>query len=290
MKEMLLCNALVCVLLAFAAQAANAVNSVDYPDEIAVGLDRPGKISLDGDWAFQTDPSDVGEKEGWSEPGRITQRTAKVPLPWALVADDLRGYFGVAWYSREDRDSTRVRSGRRIRLGFHGVGHNARIFVNGKLAGEHTGLQAPFSLDITDLARPGEKNTVTVRVFQPQSGTSIYMDTHSLLRVCGIWRSVWIEATGQDFISDLFMIPDIDNARATARVTVCVPSASASPDVQAQSGRHRSERQELRAIRHGECWPQPMVRRSPRPICPSRFPARCSGTWSTATSTRCRPR
>ena len=48
-----------CLLLLFTLETC-AVNSVDFPDKIAVGLDRPQKISLDGDWKFQTDPQDIG--------------------------------------------------------------------------------------------------------------------------------------------------------------------------------------------------------------------------------------
>ena len=38
----------------------------------------------------------------------------------------------------------------------------------------------------------------------------------SLLGVSGLWRDVWLEATGPAFISDLFMIPDIDRSLVTA--------------------------------------------------------------------------
>ncbi len=213
------------VLTAPLASAARTLSSVNWPDKIAVGQQRSTKISLDGQWRFQTDPHDIGQKEGWSAGGKISQRTINVPLPWELAADDLIHYWGVAWYEKQVA-LPREYAGRRIALGFHGVGHHAKVFVNGHLAGEHTGAQAPFLLDITAWARPGETNTIIVRVFDPLSGTSIYMDTHSLLKVSGLWRSVWVEATGQQFVSDVFMIPDIDRGRATARVTVCVPAAT----------------------------------------------------------------
>ena len=69
---------------------SHGVHSVDHPDKISAGLERPLKISLDGDWKFQIDPRDIGENEKWFEARRITERTVKVPLPWELASEDLR--------------------------------------------------------------------------------------------------------------------------------------------------------------------------------------------------------
>ena len=211
----------------------------------------PDTLALDGEWKFQTDPQDVGEKEGWAAGGKIIQRTAKVPLPWELVAEDLRNYSGVAWYEREVMIPAAM-EGKRINLGFHGVAHQAKVYVNGKLAGEHSGAQAPFLLDITALARPGVNNTITVRVFNPLSGVSFYLDSHSLLKVSGLWRSVWLEATGKTFISDLFMIPDIDKGSATARVTVCIPAAAEKESLPSQGDGDRPQGAAIQAIGRGE--------------------------------------
>jgi len=83
------------------AADSKRVHSVDHPDKISTGLERPLKMSLDGDWKFQIDPKDIGEDEQWFESGKITARTVPVPLPWELASEDLRDYSGVAWYERE---------------------------------------------------------------------------------------------------------------------------------------------------------------------------------------------
>jgi beta-galactosidase/beta-glucuronidase len=199
-----------------------AVNSVDHPDKVSSGLTRPQRVSLDGDWKFQLDPKDAGENEKWFEPGRVTERIAKVPLPWELVSEELRDYAGVAWYGREIAVPFEFRD-KRVALGFHGVSHHAKVWVNGRPAGEHTGAQASFILDITGAVSPGRTSAVTVRVFNPRKGAQFFMDISSLLRVSGLWQSVWMEATGRAFISDLFMIPDIGRSRATARTSIYVP-------------------------------------------------------------------
>jgi len=201
---------------------SHGVNSVDHPDKISAGLERPLKISLDGDWKFQIDPRDIGENEKWFEARRITERTVKVPLPWELASEDLRDYCGVAWYEREVVVPLDF-AGKRIVLGFHGVAHQAKVWVNGRHIGDHTGAQTSFLLDITKIVKVGKKAVVTVRVFNPSRGAQFFMDISSLLKVSGLWQSVWMEATGHAFIADLFMIPDIDRSRATARTCVYVP-------------------------------------------------------------------
>ena len=40
----------------------------------------------------------------------------------------------------------------------------------------------------------------------------------------GIWRQVWIETTGQTYVSDIHIIPDIDAGVATVRVEVSSPT------------------------------------------------------------------
>ncbi|MEI6913751.1 MAG: glycoside hydrolase family 2 TIM barrel-domain containing protein, partial [Armatimonadota bacterium] len=45
-----------------------------------------------------------------------------------------------------------------------------------------------------------------------------------VLNVSGMWRSVWLEATNADlFIADVFMVPDVDKSKVTAKVTLCAP-------------------------------------------------------------------
>ena len=46
---------------------------------------------------------------------------------------------------------------------FKGVDYKAEVYVNGTLAGTHTGFFAPFEFNIAKLARPG-KNTILVKV------------------------------------------------------------------------------------------------------------------------------
>lgn len=81
----------------------------------------------------------------------------------ATERDDSYWWYGWGWYrkrlviGREYRD-------RLVSLEFDGVQKYSKIFVNGKLAGEHKGGYNSFTIDITRLVNFGEENLVAVAV------------------------------------------------------------------------------------------------------------------------------
>jgi beta-galactosidase/beta-glucuronidase len=107
-----------------------ATDSSAAPVERYASLVRPLKLDIEGDWHFQEDPKERGESEGWFRGGKVKARTGRVPLPWQLAFDDLRGYSGTAWYERSV-DLPAKFSGKRIVLVFEAVKHAAKVWVNG---------------------------------------------------------------------------------------------------------------------------------------------------------------
>ena len=204
-------------LLVFVGMAA----STAAENAIVAPILRPVQFSLAGDWHFRLDPDKVGEAEHWFEPGKVRDRVSKVPLPWQLAFDDLQEYLGVAWYER-DFEIPAGHEDRRIALEFLGVDHHVKVWVNGRPAGEHEGSLAPFKLEITDQARVGRTNTVTLRVDDPEFGTREWI-SEQVISMSGLWRDVYVEITGKTHVSDLFMKPDIDHGKADAQVEVTAP-------------------------------------------------------------------
>jgi len=110
---------------------------------LVVPLPGPrSEMSLDGTWELATTDTalDAPPEGGWKPttvPGRI--------------GDTLHQHF---WYRRqfEVPDST---AGKRLKLRFGAANHEARVYVNGKLAGSHFGGNLPFEVDITEFVRPG---------------------------------------------------------------------------------------------------------------------------------------
>jgi beta-galactosidase len=135
------------------------------PDPLDRSPSADRSVSLDGEWWFRLDPNASGEADRWfaSERPIADWRRVAVPNVWQVTAG-LEDYRGVAWYRRlfETRSQWRTRT---IRIEFDGVFHSARVWVNGRQAGEHLrkGYTA-FAFDITALVHSDRPNDIVVRV------------------------------------------------------------------------------------------------------------------------------
>ena len=190
----------------------------------AVGLGRPEKLSLDGEWHFREDPREIGDKEEWYRPGSVRNRLGVVPLPWEIAFPEIRDFKGTGWYERTFRIPQHYRR-KRIALATYGMSDLAKVWINGRSAGEHRGAFAPLVLDITSLVRSEGENTITIRVSDPAGSA---MDYNSLIHCSGLWQSIWLEVTSQTFVADIFMVPDVDRSRVDARITIL--SSALSPN------------------------------------------------------------
>ncbi|MDR1970482.1 MAG: glycoside hydrolase family 2 [Treponema sp.] len=168
---------------------------------------------LDGKWNFAFDDSDEGRSRKWYR-SFPAGREITVPFTYEYPASGIgdQGRHDVVWYQRTvGLDKAQ---GKRILLHFEGSDYHTQVWVNGALAGEHSGGYARFSFDITDLARRGD-NQITVRAAdsfdtaQPR-GKQRWRDGNFgcwYLQNTGIWKSVWIEQVPEVRIAGIKMTP-----------------------------------------------------------------------------------
>ena len=156
-------------------------------------------MSLSGAWEIRPDQEDRGLREGWFRPGAGgAWRGAVVPSAWesALGTD----FDGVAWYRKGFRVPSGL-EGRRVFLRFQGAATEARVWVNGKEVGGHTGAWTPWEVEITSALRKGGLQVVAVRLDE-----KVGYNTQGFLPIVaphfgGLWRGVevlfregaWIE-------------------------------------------------------------------------------------------------
>ncbi|MBW4332019.1 beta galactosidase jelly roll domain-containing protein [Stakelama sp. CBK3Z-3] len=117
---------------------------------------------LSGLWRFRLDPDGRGEKDGWFR-GLDDTRTIAVPCSWNDLFDDTADYFGTAWYETSFRMDPGWR-GKRIYLRFGSASYRAKVWLNGRLLGEHVGGHLPFALDAVPALRPDDENRLVVMV------------------------------------------------------------------------------------------------------------------------------
>lgn len=94
--------------------------------------------------------------------------------------------FDVGWY-RKHLVIPASDHGKVVRLDFDGVFRDTQVWLNGKLLGKHEGGYAPFSFDISKLARYGEDNVIAVRV-DPRKFEGWWYEG------AGIYRHVYLTA------------------------------------------------------------------------------------------------
>jgi beta-glucuronidase len=137
--------------------------------------------SLNGDWSIIIDPYENGyynyryeespsgyflnakpkSKSDLIEYNFNASDKLKVPGDWNTQREDLFFYEGTVWYKKSFQFSPKP--GMRQFIHFGAVNYDAKVYVNGKKAGTHTGGFTPFNFEVTSILHSGE-NFVVVKV------------------------------------------------------------------------------------------------------------------------------
>lgn len=212
------------------AAAPPAEGRIPRPEPPRPDFFRAEWQTLNGPWRFAFDDLDIGLAERFyvEEAAARFDRTIVVPFAFETklsgIADT--SFHPVVWYRRSFDVPEPWRS-RRVLLHFGAVDYEARVWVNGRAVGQHSGGQASFSFDVTDALLPGN-NLLVVRAWDPPADRSLprgkqYWKPRSesifYTRTSGIWQPVWLEATGPAYATALRLTPDIDAGRIGVEVT-----------------------------------------------------------------------
>lgn len=123
------------------------------------------KTDLSGFWSFKADPQNEGEGAGWYKPG--TDKTywplVNVPIAFDNCGPGMDRYFGTAWFCKKVFVPESF-EGQRIILHFEGINYNAKVWVNGQLAGENHDAFLPFDIVINEAVKTGAENNIAVSV------------------------------------------------------------------------------------------------------------------------------
>ncbi len=179
-------------------------------------LVRKNWNSLNGPWAFTLDPNCC-----WRSPHE-PEFTDQIQVPFSPESPASRigntGFCRACWYRREF-ESPALDSGDRLLLHFGAVDYCATVWVNGQLAVTHEGGYTPFTADITDLLKTGERQSLVVRaeddpsdLSKPRGKQDWQLHPHSIwyVRTTGIWQTVWLERVPRHYIEFLRWTPNLE--------------------------------------------------------------------------------
>ena len=215
---------LLAMVLAGAIPALADVPRSEHPRPDAL---RENWLTLNGPWQFEIDDKADGEARGLIA-GKDLGSTIVVPFcpESKLSGVGKTELMKNVWY-RHLFELPPAMQGKRIRLHFGAVDYKAWVYVNGQLAGTHTGENAAFAFDITRLLKQGS-NEVVVRAFddtacgvQP-TGKQSHTKSQGCVytRTTGIWQPVWLEAMGSSFVEDFSVVPDPDQSRVLIEAAI----------------------------------------------------------------------
>ena len=99
-------------------------------------------------------------------------------------------------------------TGRRVFLHFAGVDSALEVWLNGTPVGYSQGSRTPAEFEVTKQLRPGQ-NQIAVRVFRWCDGS--YLEDQDMWRLSGIYRDVFLYATGPVRIEDFHVRTQLDD-------------------------------------------------------------------------------
>ena len=120
----------------------------------------------------------------------------------------------------------KMKEGSRLLLHFGAVDQSCEVYVNGCLAGDHTGGYLHFSFDISSLVHEGENvlqlvvQDLTDTSYQARGKQSMERGGMWYTPQSGIWQSVWMEYVPGRYIEKLILTPDVDSSNLNFTVVM----------------------------------------------------------------------
>ncbi|MBF4484384.1 glycoside hydrolase family 2 TIM barrel-domain containing protein [Flavobacterium sp. CSZ] len=176
-------------------------------------------MNLNGKWSYIVDPLENGyydyrlmpfKNNGFFENKKFnttdlteynfaTSATMDIPSDWNSKDERLFFYEGTVWFQKDF--NYKKSSQTKGILHFGAVNYDAKVYVNGKLAGSHIGGYTPFNFDVTNLLVDGN-NFVVVKVDNKRHKDNVPTVNMDWWNYGGITRDVTLAQVPNTYIED----------------------------------------------------------------------------------------
>ncbi len=238
-------------LFSYGIIAQTTFNKAFAPQEgLIKSVEKPyrDEVCLNGSWQFMPVelPKGITLEEikfpklpsisGWEE------TAVKVPSPWNVNGFEPNGGGDFKSFPSYPKSWEKVKSGwlkkivkvpadwseNRIVLHFEAVAGYAKVFVNGKVVGDHFDAFLPFSFDITEHAKSGEALEVLVWVAHGsllndpgKYGRRNYVaGSFWGIYIAGIWQDVYLQKMPNVYIADTYIKPWVNKDELEVEITI----------------------------------------------------------------------
>jgi beta-galactosidase len=199
-------------------------------------------INFNEDWRFarfgaMSDGTEKAEPQGMEQTGfdDAEWRTLNVPHDWGIEGpfraeiENRTGklpWAGIGWY-RKSFQSLETDAGKKIFIEFDGSMSDTKVWLNGEYVGEWPYGYSSFRLELTTHLKPGQNNTIAVRLDNKPKSSRWYPGG-------GIYRNVRLVKTAPvhvDHWGVFVTTPEVSADRATVSIKTEVAGADKATEV-----------------------------------------------------------
>ena len=179
-----------------------------------------GKVAINDNWSYLEDALTFDALNS------TTEEWVAVSIPHTWNAEDTMdsdpGYRrDVGWY-KKTLEIPSIQNDINYTLYFEGVNMTSEVYINGQLAGSHTGGYLGFDIDITSLVKAGS-NEVLVKVDNGYNPDLIPSQKSDFFLYGGITRDVFLITRNATFISDVkIKTPTVTTENAAIEVIAAI--------------------------------------------------------------------
>ena len=208
-------------MVAVFAAFVSCAGAIPLPEHPRPDWERAEWVNLNGEWDFAFEPKGT-PVDAPARPAQFDQKIV-VPFGWAAPLSGVKGDGDSAWYRREVEMPADWKSPRFF-LVVGACDWQTDVFVNGKFVDRHQGGYVPFEVELTPLAKKGEKATVELRVWDAPASISgkdwrLY-GKQGYGNARGIWQTVYLEGRGDNFVDSARFTPSFAKEGSAAQVAV----------------------------------------------------------------------
>lgn len=238
------------IILSLALSFFGKMIAKDIP--LLSNINSRNNISLNGKWNYIVDPLENGyydyrlnpfKTNGFFENKKFsnsylveynfdTSPTMDIPSDWNSFDKSFFFYEGTMWF-KKDFVYKKTSNTKGI-LYFGAVNYDAKVYVNGKLVGQHVGGYTPFNFDVTDELVDGN-NFVVVKVDNKRHKDNVPTVNMDWWNYGGITREVILSQVPNTYIEDYLVQLDktkkgeisgwvkLNNAVANTSLSIQIP-------------------------------------------------------------------
>ena len=181
--------------------------NIPLPEHPRPDFERSEWLNLNGNWAFEFDKKDEGEKAQWHKGTKKFTQTISVPFPWGSPLSGIKDEADIAWYSKKITIKPEWKD-KRVFVTIGASDWKTTVWLDGKELGSHEGGYTPFSFELTNL-KHGTAQNLVIRVDDKRRDFTLY-GKQGYGNARGLWQTIYVEARGQDFLDAVHFTPDID--------------------------------------------------------------------------------